>query len=186
MLSSDFFLVSAVIAVYCGTRRSSCQLERCFHCWLNWTNSFPSISQPPNRQPIPTVVLLCPSTWDFLPWNTPDSETWTFYRISPWPTTSASQVTRAFTLHLYSPGLLLLLYFSIADTFWLFWLLCTRNLGLSLGQNIYILLEFLHGPSWLSYIAPALCSHGLLFSYIHFTYNVFWLFISWSLFITKL
>ena len=107
-----------------------------FSLLIKLNKFFPSISHPPNRQPIPIIVLLCPSTWDFLPWNTPDSETWTFYRISPWPTMSAGQVPHAFTLHLYSPGLLLLLYFFIADTFWLFWLLCTRNLGLSLGQNI--------------------------------------------------
>lgn len=66
MLSSDFFLLSAVTVVYCGTRRSSCQLEGCFHCWLNWTNSFPPISQPPyigNPSPLQSYYALPPGTF---------------------------------------------------------------------------------------------------------------------------
>lgn len=67
LLRSSFFLYLQSQQHRVGPEDQVVNLERCFHWWVNWTNSFPTVSQPcsqtPSRQPIPTgllsVGLLC-------------------------------------------------------------------------------------------------------------------------------
>lgn len=140
---AEFFssLVSAVIAVYSWTR-SNWQLKRYFHCPLNWKNSFPSISQPlsgtQSGQLIQGLFLLllrpCYATWGFLLLYTPDWEMGILqnHPLAPWCLWGRLYV------HIYSVStpLVIIVIALIADLFYFFLLLCERNQGMCLGQNM--------------------------------------------------
>lgn len=113
-----------------GPEDQAVNLERCFHWWLNGTNSFPTISQPCSqtlsRQPIPTGLLSVglwaySATWGFWAWDQtgnhgPSPES------SPGPTMSACQVTCALILSLYPFGLLWWWLFLL----WIYFDFCGR------------------------------------------------------------
>jgi len=94
LLSSSFFLYLQSQQHRVGPEDQAVNLERCFHWRGNWTNSFPTISQPrsqtPSRQPSPKGLLSVAlwaysAAWGFWARDSPEWETRAFSRIIPWP-----------------------------------------------------------------------------------------------------
>lgn len=141
LLRSSFFLYLQSQQHRVGPEDQVVNLERCFHWWVNWTNSFPTVSQPcsqtPSRQPTPTG-LLSVALWAYsAAWGrSPDWETWAFSRIIPWPHyVHQSGYTCVYTQSLRFWVIRMVVVF-IVNIFWLLWSLCERNYSMSLGQKV--------------------------------------------------